>query len=162
MDKLKISEILDEAGAQPKTRELVERLIDTLRSVLSDYDLAEVIDILSRGGELSPELEPGGGIVMLPSNGVDRCAPVVLAVAKGRGSRSRYCLPNVMRAVRAYLIQCFEIAEVIILLCDRWDPDIMRESETDFFAHASRSIGRKVLIPVVCWKHKLTIYNWPE
>jgi hypothetical protein len=162
MNTSKIQEILDQADANPKTRELVDRLIDTLLRVLSDYDLDQAIDILARSDELAPELGVRGDIVLIPGEGAGRCAPVVLAITKGRGGRSRYGLSNVMRAVRAHLIQCFEIAEVIILLSDRWDPDIMKESEADFLAHASRSIGRKVFIPVVYWKHNLTIYDWPQ
>ena len=66
-----------------------------------------------------------------------------------------------MREVRAHLIHCFDIAEVVILLTDRWDPDLMKESEADFAAYASRTLARKVLIPIVTNKRQLTPYDWP-
>ena len=153
--------ILDEAKIKPETRELVDRLIDALRRALSDYDIDGISDIVASGGQLFPGLGDGGGVVVIPGDGPGRCAPVVLAIAKGRDNRSRYGLPNVMREVRAHLIQCFEIAEVVILLTDLWDPKLMKESEADFSAYASRTLGRKVLIPIVSWKRQLTTYDWP-
>ena len=110
---------------------------------------------------LFPKIDERGHFVVIPGNGSGSCAPIVFAVAKGRDSRSRFGLPKVMREVRAHLIQCFEVAEVVILLTDRWDPDLMKESEADFSSHGSRQFGSKVLIPIVSWKRKLTVYNWP-
>ncbi len=156
-----IRQILDEAKIKPETRQLVDRLIDALRRVISDYDIDQIRDILSSGGQLLPGLGDDGSIVVIPGDGSGRCTPIVLAIAKGRDGRSRYGLPNVMREVRAHLIHCFEIAEVVILLTDRWDPDLMKESEGDFSAYGSRPFGRKVLVPIVCWKRQLTTYDWP-
>ncbi len=66
-----------------------------------------------------------------------------------------------MQETRAHLISCFEIAEVVLLLPDRWDPDLLRASEPDFSAYAARTASRKVLIPLVAWKRQLTSYAWP-
>jgi hypothetical protein len=153
--------ILDRSEITPETRLLVDRLIDALRQVLSDYDIDQIRDILASGGQLFPGMGEDGSIVVIPGDSPGHCAPIVLSVAKGRDGRSRHGLPNVMREVRAHLIHCFEIAEVVILLTDRWDPDLMRESEADFSAYASRPFERKVLIPIVCWKRQLTTYDWP-
>lgn len=161
MDIERISEILDEAEIKPETRERVRTLIDELRRVLSDYDIDRIRDILASGGQLFPGMGQDGSMVVIPGDGPGHCAPIVLAIAKGKDGRSRYGLPNVMREVRAHLIACFEIAEVVILLTDRWDPDLMKESEGDFFAYGSRSRGRKALIPVVSWKRQITTYDWP-
>ena len=156
-----IGRILEESKIKPETRDRVGQLIDAIRRALSDYDLEQIRDILADGGELFPGIGDGGDIVVIPSRGPGHCAPIVLAIAQGRDGRSRYGLPNVMRDVRAHLIHCFEIAEVVILLTDRWDPDLMKESEPDFTAYASRPTGRKVLIPIVSWKRQLTTYSWP-
>ena len=153
--------ILEDAEIKPKTRERVGALIAELRRVLSDYDIDRIRDILASGGQLFPGMGEDGSIVVIPGDGPGHCAPIVLAIAKGKDGRSRHGLPNVMREVRAHLIQCFEIAEVVILLTDRWDPDLMRESEPDFSAYVSRPIGSKVLIPLVSWKRQLTTYPWP-
>lgn len=156
-----ILEILDRAEIKPETRNRVRTLIDELRLVLSDYDIDRIRDILASGGQLFPGVGQDGSIVVIPGDGPGHCAPIVLAIAKGKDGRSRHGLPNVMREVRAHLIHCFEIAEVVILLTDRWDPDLMKESERDFYAHGSRSHRRKVLIPIVSWKRQLTTYDWP-
>jgi len=156
-----IREILSDAKVKLETRTRVEDLINDLRKLLSDFDIERIWEDLAEGGFLFPGLGEGGDIVVIPGHGQASCAPIVLAIAKGRDGRSRFGLPNVMREVRAHLIQCFEIAEVVILLTDRWDPDLMRESEPDFSAYASRPIGRKVLIPLVSWKRQLTTYAWP-
>jgi hypothetical protein len=153
--------ILEVAEIRPETRNRVVALIDEIRRVLSDYDIDRIRDILASGGQLFPKMGEDGGIVVIPGEGPGHCAPIVLAIAKGKDGRSRHALPSVMREIRAYLIRCFEIAEVVILLTDRWDPDLMKESEADFSAYASRSRGRKVIIPIVSWKRQLTVYDWP-
>ena len=161
MNIVEIHEILETSGIRSETRELVEKFIDTLQRLLSDYDVDQILDAIANGGMLFPRIDEQGDFVVIPGNGSGSCAPIVFAVAKGRDSRSRYGLPKVMREVRAHLIQCFELAEVVILLTDRWDPDLMKESEADFSSYGSRRFGSKVLIPIVSWKSKLTVYNWP-
>ena len=156
-----IGKILSDAKIKPETRTRVEGLINDLRKLLSDLDIEGIREILADGGSLFHGVGEGGDILVIPGHGRARCAPIVLAIAQGRDGRSRFGLPNVMREVRANLIQCFEIAEVVILLTDRWDPDLMRESEADFSAYASRPIGCKILIPLVSWKRQLTTYAWP-
>ena len=156
-----IRDILEAAEIKSETRNRVGALIEALRRVLSDFDIDRLRDILASGGHLFPGIGDDGSIVVIPGDSPGRCAPIVLAIAKGRDGRSRYGLPNVMREVRAHLIQCFEIAEVVVLLTDRWDPDIMKESEADFSAYASRPLGRKVIIPIVSWKRQLKAYDWP-
>ena len=154
-------EILETANISSETREFVDKLIDTLLRVLSDYEFDQILDVIANGGKPFPGIDDQEGFVVIPGNGSGSCAPIVLAIAKGRDSRSRFGLPKVMREVRAHLIQCFEVAEVVILLTDRWDPDLMKESEADFASYGSRQFGRKILIPIVSWKRKLTVYNWP-
>jgi hypothetical protein len=157
----KIHSILDTAEIRPETRNRVRRVIDELRRVLSDYDIDWIRDILASGGQLFPGMGEDGSIVVIPGDNAGHCAPIVLAITKGKDGRSPHGLPNMMREVRAHLIHCFEIAEVVILLTDRWDPDLMKESEADFSAYASRSRGRKVIIPIVSWKRQLSAYEWP-
>lgn len=159
MEMDEIGDILDEAKIKPETRNQVRILIENLRRVLSEYDIDGIKDILASEGRLFPGTGQDESIAVIPGDGSGQCAPIVLAIAKGK--RGRYRLPNVMQEVRAYLIQCFEIAEVVVLLTDRWDPDLMKESEADFFAYATRATRRKVLIPIVCWKRQLSTYKWP-
>jgi hypothetical protein len=162
MNQEKISGILEDAGIKPETRNRVDALIDALRRMLENHDLDWIREILASGGKLFPGLEGNDSIVIIPGSGHGQCSPIVLAIAKGRDGRSRYGLPKIMREVRAHLIQCFETAEVVILLTDIWDPDLMKESEPDFSAYASRRFDRKVLIPLVSWKRELTPYSWPR
>jgi hypothetical protein len=161
MNMEEIQRVLRDVDIKPETKIFVDKLIDALRQVLSDLDLDQIRDILASGGQLFPGMGDDGNLIIIPGDGKRRCAPVILAIAIGKDSRSRYGLPKVMRSVRAHLIECFEIAEVVVLITDRWDPDIMKESEADFSAHASRSFGRKVLIPIVSWKRNLSVFNWP-
>lgn len=156
-----IRDILREAEIKSETCDRVGALIDALRRILADFDIDRVRDILVSGDHLFPGVGDGGSIAVIPGDSPSHCAPIVLAIAKGRDGRSRYGLPNVMREVRAHLIQCFEIAEVVVLLTDRWDPELMNESEPDFSAYASRPSGAKIIIPIVSWKRQITAYDWP-
>ena len=157
----KIQDILKETNIKPETQDRVGKLIDDLQRVHSDYDINQIQDILASGGRLFPGMGQDGSIVVIPRDSPGHCAPIILAIAKGRDRRSRFGLPNVMREIRAHLIHCFEIAEVVVLLTDQWDPQVMKESENDFSAYSSRSIGQKVLIPLVSWKRQFTPYIWP-
>ncbi len=156
-----IRDILAAAKLRPDTLARVEQVIETLRFALTDYDLDELIEAL--GTEHSPLRGIGGrgDIVVIPGRGHAACTPIVLAIARGRDGRSPQSVPRVMQEARAHLISCFEIAEVVLLLTDRWDPDLLRESEPDFSAYAARTVSRKVLIPLVAWKRQLTAYAWP-
>ena len=156
-----IRDILAAAKLRPDTLARVEQVIEALRFALTDYDLDELIEAL--GTEHSPLRGIGGwgDIVVIPGRGHAACTPIVLAIARGRDGRSPQSVPRVMQETRAHLISCFEIAEVVLLLTDRWDPDLLRESEPDFSAYAARTASRKVLIPLVAWKRQLTAYAWP-
>jgi len=158
-----IRSILHNTKISNTTRDRVLTLIDELSRILADSDIDTIRDVLGSGGQLFPWMGDDGGIVLVPGNGPDHCAPIVLAVAKGKDGRSQNGLPNVMRELRAHLIRCFQCAEVVILLTDRWDPDLMKDSEGDFSAYASRpsGAGHKVIIPIVSWKRQLTAYEWP-
>ncbi len=156
-----IRDILNAADLQPETLARVEELIDALRSALTDYEIDGLIDALATDHSPLRGMAGRGYVVLIPSRGHGSCAPIVLAIARGRDGRSPQSVPSVMREVRAHLISCFEIAEVVLLLTDRWDPDLLRESEPDFGAHAARTGSRKVLIPLVAWKRQLTTYVWP-
>lgn len=161
VDNEKIQDILKETNIKPETQDRVRKLIYDLQRVHSDYDINQIQDILASGGQLFPGMGQDGSIVVIPGDSPGHCAPIIIAIAKGRDRRSRFGLPNVMREVRAHLINCFEIAEVVLLLTDQWDPQIMKESEYDFSAYSSRSIRQKVLIPLVSWKRQFTPYSWP-
>ncbi len=156
-----IRDILVNARLRPETLGRVEELIQELRMALSDFDADRLFE--GQSVDESPLRGFGGrgDVVVIPGRGHGACAPIVLAIARGRDGRSPHSVPTVMREVRAHLISCFEVAEVVLLLTDRWDPDLLRESALDLDAHAARAVSRKVLIPLVAWKRVLTAYAWP-
>ena len=161
MNTDQIRKILVEAEINPETRWRVEELIATLGKWLSDADIIDVRDRITSGGHLPPGINNRGDIVVIPGDSPGQCAPIVLAVA--HGSRGRFGLASIMREIRAHLIQCFETAEVVILLTDVWDPNggLMKESLLDFQAYAWRTKHRKILIPVVCWKQQISPLQLP-
>lgn len=156
-----LDDILTAARLQPDTLVRVRRLIQDLRAVLGDYGIDKLLDSIGSDDCPIRDVMRDGSIVVIPGRGQGSCAPIVLALARGRDGRSPQGVPSVMREVRAHVITCFEMAEVVLLLTDRWDPDLLRESVPDFKAHAARPVARKVLIPLVGWKAQLTAYPWP-
>jgi hypothetical protein len=158
----KIRHILDEADIGPETRALVDRLIKELLEIVYECEIDQLPDIFAAGRRMSDGAGDHDSIAVIPGTHLHgHCAAVVLAIARGRDSRSRNGLTRVMREVRAHLIRCATVAEVVILLTDRWDPDLMSESEGDFSAHGSGPFRKKVLIPIVVWKRELTVFPWP-
>jgi hypothetical protein len=67
------------------------------------------------------------------------CTDLVVALASSKGHpKNRFV--NVMREVRAHLIQCMHHTEVVFILTDVWDPVKFRESEADLRAHIRRGV----------------------
>ena len=157
-----ISNILSEAEIKNETKSQVKRILDSLRGHIEEFGFDRFKDLVSEGGANLPGIGEGDGVVVIPgSNGEASCTPVVLAIAQGRDLRRRHGLPRVMRLVRAHLIKCFEVAEVVILLSDNWDPSLMKENEWDFEEYRARRHFGKLLIPVVVVKRQLHAYTWP-
>ena len=67
------------------------------------------------------------------------CTDLVVALASSKGHPKNRLL-NVMREVRAHLIQCIHHTEVVFILTDVWDPVKFRESEADLRAHIRRGV----------------------
>ena len=67
------------------------------------------------------------------------CTDIVVALASSKGHPKNRFL-NVMREVRAHLIQCMHSTEVVFILTDVWDPVKFRESEADLRAHIRRGV----------------------
>jgi hypothetical protein len=67
------------------------------------------------------------------------CTDLVVALASSKGHPKNRFL-NVMREVRAHLIQCMHHTEVVFILTDVWDPVKFRESEADLRAHLRRGV----------------------
>ncbi|MDE0783792.1 MAG: hypothetical protein OSB34_11485, partial [Planktomarina sp.] len=67
------------------------------------------------------------------------CTDLVVALASSKGHPKNRFL-NVMREVRAHLIQCMHSTEVVFILTDVWDPVKFRESKADLRAHIGRGV----------------------
>ena len=67
------------------------------------------------------------------------CTDLVVALASSKGHPKNRFL-NVMREVRAHLIQCMHHTEVVFILTDVWDPVKFRESKADLRAHIGRGV----------------------
>jgi DNA-binding NtrC family response regulator len=157
-----VKDILKEADISPRTCEEVERLFHALEEALRDLRLEDLNDIASYQGHLIPGIGASGSVNVIPGKGHGSCARIVLAIAQGASAKSKSSIPNVVREIRAHLIHCTEKTEVAILLTDQWNEKLLKESEPDFAAYASRPPGRrKVLIPVVVWKGQMTVNPWP-
>ena len=59
----------------------------------------------------------------------------MLLFATHQGGNRRRSLRNVLRDLRAHLIDCSHRSEMVFILTDTWDPAQFRESEADLKSH---------------------------
>ena len=142
-------EVLEEVA------DLVKRIEACLRETLFD----DLVDRLTnRDDDLG--FPSGGGVPInvIPGTHKLACTALTLAVAKGISAGSRLGFPNVMRTVRANLIDCERIAKAVVLLTDTWSPRHTEEHLRDIYAHARQ--GRYV-IPHLVTGDRIHRVEWP-
>jgi len=122
--------------AQGLNNSVIERAIRVLRhfvDMLSEMpDGIKSSQICDNAADQSYNVIPHG-----ESAGI--CTDIVVALASSKGHPKNRFL-NVMREVRAHLIQCMHSTEVVFILTDVWDPVKFRESEADLRAHIRRGV----------------------
>ena len=108
MEPDSIQDILAGAKLRPGALARIERLLADLRRVPSACDLEEFFDALSRGQDRILGIRSGGtSRGGFPGSGGDiavilgleprHCAPIVMALARGRDGRPPNSGPSVMR-----------------------------------------------------------------
>ena len=117
-------------------------------------------------GEISNEMRPEKmrGITsthsynIIPSNAkAGVCTDLVIALASSSGHPKRRFI-NVIRELRAHLIQCMHSTQTVFILTDVWDPVKFRESEADLKSHMRRGLK---IIPGLVTKNSLIPIDIP-
>ena len=134
--------VLDDKGfrelleAQGLNNSAIERAMSVMRhfvGMLSEMpDGIKSSQICDNAADQSYNVIPYG-----ESSGI--CTDTVVALASSKGHPKNRFL-NVMREVRAHLIQCMHSTEVVFILTDVWDPVKFRESKADLRAHIGRGV----------------------
>ena len=106
-------------------------ILEWLDRLLLDWPLGQI----SSG--LFDEPRDSGKVAFnfIPSEGQKTsCHEVLLSIASG-GTTSRKGFSNVMREVRAHLIDCSSKTGAVLLLTNTWEPRRFNESKSDIEAH---------------------------
>ena len=97
-------------------------------------------------------------IIVIPGKRKIACNRLTLAVSVGLSAVSSLGFPRVMRSVREHLIDCENVAKVVVLLTDTWNPRLNTEHIRDVVAHARK--GRYVIPHLVSGKRILQNSWW--
>lgn len=141
--------VLDEDGFRQMfeknefTSDQLKRALSVLRHFLGM--LNEMPDELT-SGHLSSSSTSGCYNVIPNDQQAGICSDVVICHASSRGNRRR-SLRNVLRDLRAHLIDCSHTSEMVFILTDTWDPAQFRESEADLKSHIRK--GKQVFAGLI-------------
>jgi hypothetical protein len=135
---------------------LVERLAGRLRN--EPYD--RLVDRIVSGADPIGHPSEGGELInVIPGDQKLACTRITLAMSTGISPNSSIGFPNVMRAVREYLIDCERMAKAVVLLTDTWSPRHLDEHIRDIRAHARQ--GRFV-VPHLVTGNRILRLDWPS
>jgi len=136
----------------------VSNLVGRLECWLNDVPYDRLVDkIILRDGVIDDPSVDGGLITVIPGDRKIACNRLTLAVSIGTSTASSRGFPRVMRTVRAHLIDCADIAKIVVLLTDTWNPRMNTEHFRDVVAHARK--GRYVVPHLVSGK-KISMVEW--
>lgn len=93
---------------------------EQLAELFGQLDFDDIIEDLD-GGFLPTGPDWDDRINILPGEGDDACKPVLLAFARGGGSRGKFAFENVMKSVKQHLIDCQDIVKLVVFVTDTWD-----------------------------------------
>jgi len=150
---------LGDLDPPPELLEEVAELVKRIEACLRESPFDDLVDRLTnRDDDLG--FPSGGGVPInvIPGTHKLACTALTLALAKGISPGSRLGFTNVMRTVRAYLIDCERIAKAVLLLTDTWSPRHTEEHLEDVYAHARQ--GRYV-IPHLVTGDRIHRVEWP-
>lgn len=125
----------------------VRHMIEALRRLLDEFGFDEFHGGILTGEwgpfrpqkSINPTGEAGGAINVIPAIGAPGlCCPTLLAVA--RGTRGPLGLGQVMRQIRAHLIQCSNplsghATKTVVLVFDKYERRTFWESRMDWETH---------------------------
>jgi hypothetical protein len=132
----------------------VSDLVERIERWLTDMPYDRLVDqITRRDGVIDDHFADGEPISVIPGNRILACTRVMLAVSIGTSSANSLGFPGVMRSVREHLIECENVAKVVVLLTDNWIPRMNTEHIRDVVAHARR--GRYVIPHLISGKRIL-------
>lgn len=138
----------------------VSELVERIERWLTDMPYDRLVDrIILRDGTIDHHPRDGDLINVIPGNQKVACTPITLAISAGTSSIRELGFPSVMRSVREHLIDCEQVARVVILLTDTWNPRLNKEHIGDVMAHGRR--GRYVL-PHLVSGTKIVKVEWSE
>ena len=113
---------------------------EELAGLFGQIDFDDIIEDLKDG---FPPFGPGeeDRINIVPGDGKVACKPVLLAFAKGSGSRGKFAFDNVMKAVKQHLIDCHDVLKLVVIVTDTWDSrKFMEEHFGEFSSWRRRGI----------------------
>lgn len=140
--------------------DVIATIVRRLEGNLRDGTYRELVERVLRPDGMSQYPVTGGELInIIPGNQMAACTRIAVAVATGSSPTSSVGFPNVMRAVREYIIDCERIAKAVVLITDNWNPRQIEEHIRDIRAHQRQ--GRFV-VPHLAAGGRIHRVDWPS
>ena len=138
-----MSEIHDKLPINFDEYEQLHSIIRRVCEAIGEVGFKEFADaVTAHGGQSGGRSLLGnlGPINLIPADSGGVCCSTVVAVARGgRDTKRGNGVSQVMRALRAHLIDCLEKTKVSVIITDTIDP-LTKESRQDLLAHMRRGV----------------------
>lgn len=151
----------------PKTEPLpadienfVADITEGLGRMLESLPYKDLIHHVSGREPTAPSgLSTAEPISVIPGKQKAFCTTYTLAFAAEEASKRAYRFSNVMREVRATLINCERITRAVVLLTDVWSPRLIDEHLRDIRAHERQG---RLVVPHLVTGQNIIRLNWPR
>ena len=154
--------VLERSRADSHVRESVAGVLNTLQSTLSDG--IDIFDIFASNREAFPwpvsDVTRDGGVMIIPGEGGNGCAAVLLAVAHSSRRTGKMVPKIVMTKVQQTIIRCSGTLKAVIFLADPATHGSEVEDHIPIMQDFIAARNFDVFIPVVSFGRRLTVLNW--
>jgi hypothetical protein len=137
---LSIEVFVQQLNIEEGERMTVNRMLRRVESAISEVGYENFLEDLSSAEFLGGIDSPLGSdaIDLIPVHGKAACCTTLLAVSQG--DKKAIGFPSIMKQVRKHLIECANKTRVVIVLCDRWHPNMLEDHIGDLRAHHNRGV----------------------
>ncbi len=154
--------VFERSRADSHVRESVGEVLDVLQSALSDG--IDLFDSFGIDRETLPwpisDITRNGQIMIIPGEGGNKCAAILLAVAHSSKRTGKLAPKTVMTKVQQAIIRCGGTLKAVIFLADPATQGSEVEDHIPIIQDFIAAGAFDVFVPVVSLGRRLTVLDW--
>lgn len=147
VDERDVAAIIAELCRQTETpRGLVKSVIERVAAAIAQQGYDGFAREARSGGLFADGVlgDDESRISVIPGEGMGRCAPMLLAIA--RGGTAKTGMKAVAKLIRLHLSECENLTDSVLIVTDEWKHNVLDESLDDFRLRARKGVRFSVLM----------------